>query len=115
MFSSDKNVESIAQLIEVLKDYVGLQKEYLKLDVIDKIVRLVTALALTVVLVILGIAVLFYLSFAVAYWLTPLIGTGWAFFLIALAFLGLLLLVFIYRKPWIERPLVRFLADTLLN
>ena len=115
MFSSDKNVESIAQLIEVLKDYIGLQKEYLKLDVIDKIVRLVTALALTVVLVILGIAVLFYLSFAVAYWLTPLIGTGWAFFLIALAFLVLLLLVFIYRKPWIERPLVRFLADTLLN
>ena len=115
MLSSDKNVESIAQLIEALKEYVGLQKEYLKLDVIDKIVRLVTALALTVVLVILGIAVLFYLSFAVAYWLTPLIGTGWAFFLIALAFLGLLLLVFIYRKPWIERPLVRFLADTLLN
>ena len=115
MFSSDKNVDSIAQLIEVLKDYIGLQKEYLKLDVIDKIVRLVTALTLTIVLVFLGIAVLFYLSFAVVYWLTPLIGTGWAFFLIALAFLVLLLLVFIYRKPWIERPLVRFLAGTLLN
>jgi hypothetical protein len=115
MFSSDKNVESIAQLIEVLKDYIGLQKEYLKLDVIDKIVRLVTALTLTIVLVFLGIAVLFYLSFAVVYWLTPLIGTGWAFFLISLAFLVLFLLVCIYRKPWIERPLVRFLTNTLLN
>jgi hypothetical protein len=115
MFSSDKNVESIAQLIEALKDYVGLQKEYLKLDVIDKIVRLVTALTLTIVLVFLGIAVLFYLSFAVVYWLTPLIGTGWAFFLISLAFLVLFLLVCIYRKPWIERPLVRFLTNTLLN
>ena len=115
MFSSDKNVESIAQLIEVLKDYIGLQKEYLKLDVIDKIVRLVTALTLTIVLVFLGIAVLFYLSFAIVYWLTPLIGTGWAFFLIALAFLVLFLLVCIYRKPWIERPLVRFLTNTLLN
>ena len=115
MFSSDKNVESIAQLIEALKDYVGLQKEYLKLDVIDKIVRLVTALTLTIVLVFLGIAVLFYLSFAVVYWLTPLIGTGWAFFLIALAFLVLFLLVCIYRKTWIERPLVRFLTNTLLN
>ncbi len=115
MFSSDKNVESIAQLIEVLKDYIGLQKEYLKLDVIDKIVRLVTALALAIVLVFLGIAVLFYLSFAIVYWLTPLIGTGWAFFLMALAFLVLLFLVFIYRKPWIERPLVRFLAGILLE
>ena len=115
MFSSDKNVESIAELIEVLKDYIGLQKEYLKLDVIDKIVRLATALTLTIVLLLVGIAVIFYLSFAVVFWLTPLIGTGWAFFLIALAFLVLFLLVCIYRKTWIERPLVRFLADILLN
>ena len=40
MLSSDKNVETIAQLIEVLKHYLGLQTEYLKLDVIDKVVRL---------------------------------------------------------------------------
>ena len=115
MLSSDKNVESIAQLVEVLKDYLGLQKEYLKLDVIDKVVRLVTALTLAIVLVVLGIAVLFYLSFAVAYWLAALVGHGWAFFIIALFFLALLILVFINRKSWIERPLVRFLADILLN
>ena len=42
MLSSDKNVESIAQLIEVLKHYLGLQTEYVKLDVIDKVVRLLT-------------------------------------------------------------------------
>ena len=115
MFSSDKNVESIAQLIEALKDYMGLQKEYLKLNVIEKVVRLVTALTLTIVLVILGVAVLFYFSFAIVFWLSPLIGTAWAFFLMALAFLALLILVFMFRKPWIERPLVRFLANTLLN
>ena len=40
MLSSDKNVETIAQLVEVLKHYLGLQKEYLKLDVIDKVVSL---------------------------------------------------------------------------
>ena len=43
MLSSDKNVENIAQLIEVLKHYLGLQTEYVKLDAIDKVVRLVTA------------------------------------------------------------------------
>ena len=36
MLSSDKNVETIAQLIEVLKHYLGLQAEYVKLDMIDK-------------------------------------------------------------------------------
>jgi hypothetical protein len=115
MLSSDKNVESIAQLVESVKSYVGLQGEYLKLDVIQKVVRLVTALTLTIVLLLLGIAFLFYLSFACVYWLEPLTGTALAFFLIALFFLALLVIVFLNRKTWIERPLVRFLADVLLN
>ena len=115
MFSSDKNVESIAQLVESVKSYVGLQGEYLKLDAIQKIVRLVTAMTLTIVLLLLGIAFLFYLSFACVYWLEPLTGTALAFFIVALFFLALLILVFVNRKSWIERPLVRFLADVLLN
>jgi amino acid transporter len=115
MLSSDKNVENIAQLVEVLKDYVGLQKEYLKLDVIDKVVRLATALTLAIVLLILGVAVLFYLSFALIYWLDPITGTALAFFMMALLFLVLFIMVYRFRKTWIERPLVRFLADTLLN
>lgn len=36
MFSNDNNVETIAQLVEVLKHYIGLQSEYVKLDVIEK-------------------------------------------------------------------------------
>lgn len=115
MLSSDKNVENIAQLVEVLKNYIGLQKEYVKLDVIDKVVKLVTALTIAIVFIILGVAVLFYLSFAIVHWLEPLTGLGLAYFLIAMLFLVLIILVCVYRKAWIERPLVRFLADTLLN
>ena len=33
MFSSDKNVETIGQLVEVLKHYIGLRSEYMKLDI----------------------------------------------------------------------------------
>jgi hypothetical protein len=101
--------------VESVKSYVGLQGEYLKLDAIQKVVRLVTALTLTIVLLLLGIAFLFYLSFACVYWLEPLTGTALAFFIVALFFLALLILVFVNRKSWIERPLVRFLADVLLN
>ncbi|MBR1548293.1 MAG: phage holin family protein [Prevotella sp.] len=115
MLSSDKNVENMAQLVEAIKEYLGYQKEFLKLDIIEKVVQLVTALTLTIVLVILGVAVLFYLSFAIVYWIEPLTGIAWAFFIVALSFLLLLALVFLFRKPWIERPLVQFLANTLLN
>ena len=98
MFSSDKNVESIAQLVESVKSYVGLQGEYLKLDVIQKVVRLVTALTLAIVLLLLGIAFLFYLSFACVYWLDPPTGPSRAFFLVPLFFLLLPFLVFFYLK-----------------
>ena len=47
MFSNDKNVETIGQLVETIKHYIGLQKEYLKLDVVDKVVRLLTAFTIT--------------------------------------------------------------------
>ena len=115
MLSSDKNVETIAQLVEALKSYMGLQKEYLKLNVIEKMVRLLTALTVAIVFIILGVAVLFYLSFALAYWMAPLVGLGTAFFIIGGLFLLLLILVYSFRKSWIERPLVKFLASTLLN
>ena len=44
MFSNDNNVETIGQLVERLKRYIGLQAEYVKLDVIEKVVRLLTVL-----------------------------------------------------------------------
>ncbi|MCR5512995.1 MAG: phage holin family protein [Prevotella sp.] len=115
MLSSDKNVESIVELIEALKEHLELQKEYLELNVIEKVVRLVTALTVAIVFVILGVAVLFYLTFAIVYWIAPLTGLALAFFLVASFFVILLVLLYAFRKQWIERPLVRFLANTLLN
>ena len=115
MLSSDKNVESIVELIGALKEHVELQKEYLELNVIEKVVKLVTALTVAIIFIILGVAVLFYLTYAIAYWIAPLTGLALAYFLVAIFFAALLVLVCIFRKQWIERPLVRFLANTLLN
>ena len=115
MLSSDKNVETIAQLIEVLKHYLGLQTEYLKLDVIDKVVRLFTAFALAVVFFMIIIAVLLYLSFAFAFWLATFTGTALAFLIVEVFHLLLFVIFFFMRKKWIEKPLVHFLAGLLLS
>lgn len=115
MLSSDQNVESIAQLVDALKRYVELQKEYLGLNVIEKVVRLVTALAVAVVFIILGSAVLLYASFALVYWIEPVTGLALAYFLIAMLFAVLIILLYTFRKSWIEQPLVRFLTQVLLN
>lgn len=49
MFSNDQNIETIGQLVELIRHYIGLQNEYLRLDVIEKVVRLITALVMAAV------------------------------------------------------------------
>ena len=115
MLSSDKNVETIAQLVEVLRHYLGLQKEYVKLDIIDKVVRLLTATALAVIFFLLIIAVMLFLSLALAQWLSSYISMSLAYLIVAALHLLLLLLVAAKRHQWIERPLVRFLAELLMK
>ncbi len=115
MLSSDKNVESLARLIETLKDYIGLQKEYLKFDVIDKLVRLITALSLSIIVMVLVLAVLFYLSFAFVYWISPAVGTACAFAIVAGVLLLLLIAIFAMRRPLIIRPLIWFITGILLS
>lgn len=115
MFSTDKNIETIAQLIEAIRHYIGLRTKYMKLDVIDKIVRLLTALIMVGLLLILLFLALIYLSFATVYALQPIMGMAAAFACVAGAYFLVLLLFVVFRKRWIERPLVRFLASLLMQ
>jgi hypothetical protein len=115
MLSSDKNVESFAQLIEVAKHYLGLQAEYVKLDVIDKVVHLITGAAFAIVFCILIIALGLFLSFAFAFWLANFIGMGWAFVIVSIFHLVVFFVVISKRKAWIEKPLVHFLSQVFLG
>ena len=115
MFSNDRNIETIGQLAEALKHYIGLQREYVKLDVIEKVVRLITVITLTLLLALLVLLTLIYLSFAAAYALAPHVGMAVAFVIVAAFYLVLLLLFLLFRKRWIEKPVVRFLADLLMD
>ncbi len=115
MISSDKNIETIAQLAESLKHYVGVQSEYVKLDIIEKVVRLLTLTAMALVVVLTLLLMLIYLSFAAAYALAPMTGTVGAFCIVAGFYLLLLILFVFNRRKWVEKPLVGFLADLLLN
>ena len=52
---------------------------------------------------------------ALAYGLGAQIGMVWSFALVAGIYLALLVLLLAKRRQWIEKPLVRFLADLFLN
>ncbi|MGI6223618.1 MAG: phage holin family protein [Prevotella sp.] len=115
MFSSDKNIETISQLVQTLKHYIGLQQEYVKLDVIEKSVRILTALIMTLILSTLFLIMVIYLSFALAYALEPLVGDVAAFAIVAGIYLVVLALLIVFRHQWIEKPLVKFLTDILMS
>ncbi len=115
MFSNDKNIETIGQLVETLKHYVKLQGEYVRLDVVEKTVRLMTVITMTVIVLLLIILMMVYLSFAAASALAPVVGQACGYLIVAGAYLVLLLLFLTFRKQWIERPLVSFLASILLS
>ncbi|MBQ7423787.1 MAG: phage holin family protein [Prevotella sp.] len=115
MFSSDKNVETISQLVELTRHYIGLQGEYLRLDVIDKVVRLLTALIMAGILFLFILITLIYLSFAAAYGLSAIVSLPVAFAIIGGVYLLAIMIIVINRKRWIERPLVRFLASLLMT
>ena len=110
MFSNDQNVETIGRLVDICKHYIGLQTEYAKLDVIEKVVRLITVITLVTALSIIMILALIYVSFAAAYALEPHVGLPFGFLIVAGGYL-----FFLFRKQWIERPLVRFLASLLME
>ena len=115
MFSNDKNIETIGQLVEVLKHYIGLQSEYVKLDMVEKVVRLLTVGTITIVISVLLALTLIYFSFALAYMLEPCVGLSWAFCIVGGTYLLALILCVIFRHRWIERPLVHFLASLLME
>lgn len=115
MFSSDRNVETITQLIEMVKHNVELRKEYAKLDIVEKVVRLLSAAALALTLTFIFVAMLLFASAAVAVWLSCFIGLTWSLLAVAGFYLLLLVLVYGSRKSWIERPLVKYLSRMLLN
>lgn len=115
MFSNDNNIETIAQLVEVLKHYIGLRSEHIKLDVIEKTVRLLTALIITTVFCLLLAIALIYLSFAAAYALSDIIGMPLAFCAVGGFYFFLLIIFILCRKRLIEKPLVHFLASILMS
>lgn len=115
MLSSDKNIETIGQLVDALRRYVALEGENLKLGLVDKVVRLLTAAAITLCVAVLLMLMLIYLSFAAAYALATFTGMAAAFALVAAVYLLALIVCVAKRRQWIEQPLVRFLASILME
>ena len=107
---------SYKELFAEIKKYVTLQVDYTKYTVTEKMVVLLSATATALILGALGFGVLFYLSIALADYLTEVLNCQWgAHAIVAGIYALLLVFVVIMRKPMIVDPIARFLSKLFLN
>lgn len=116
MWRDNHTTDSLTQLLDEVKNYIKLEKEYLVLDLVEKISLLLSAVILGFILMCLGIVVLFYLSFTFIYLISPLVGGLTVAFALTTAVLLLFLLgIYHNRKAWILIPITHFVASVLLK
>lgn len=116
MFADDKSIENMQQLFIEFKKYLELQKEYTKLEVTEKLSKLLSTLSLVLLVVILGVVVLFHLSFTLVYILAPLVGgLMMSFALITCFHILLIVLLVLFRKKLIIDPTVKLIAELFLD
>ena len=116
MFLGDKSSESIQKIVTEAKTYLELQKEYVRLELTEKLTILLSTLILVLILVVLGMVALFYFSFTLAYVLAPKIGGLMVSFgLITLFLILVMLVIYHQRQRLIISPMVNFLAKIFLK
>ena len=116
MMSSDQNVKILERLVRNLKRYVDLKLESLRLDAVSRITMLLSAVLIGVVFFCLASLVAVMLSFAAVFYLAPLVG-GYvvAGGVVALFYIVVALLLFVFRRSLIIDPITRFLVSLLLS
>lgn len=113
--NSAENKSSTASLADNVMKYLRLLVEDTKLNVAEKLTRLLAAVALCAVLLILGIVTLVYVSMAVAWSLAVALSPVWSYIIVAGFFVILLAVLIFFRKALIEDPIARFISRLLLD
>ncbi|MDL2212841.1 phage holin family protein [Bacteroides sp. OttesenSCG-928-D19] len=113
---SDKNNKNFQQIIEECKKYIELQKEYIQLELIEKLTIIISRLILVVLIILLSIVVLFYISFSLVYLLEPYVGgLTFSYLIVAGLNVSLILILYTYRNKLIVNPILNFIAGLFHN
>lgn len=110
------NSRDLHVITQEVKHYLQLQKRYMALDAVEKVTRLLSAVAVAVVCLILGAMILFFALYALAEWIGALLGSAAAGFLIvAIILLVMAMVFFSHRQQWVVQPLARLMAGLFLE
>lgn len=116
MAASGNYTENFSELLQEVKRYVSLQKSFIMLDMADKLTVILSTIAIAAVCFVSGVLVLFFLTFALAYWIGQM-ANNMAVGFLCIAAIQLILLLVAWRKrnDWIIQPLARMMARLFYN
>lgn len=105
-----------ADLFERAKEYVNTTIELKKLTVIHAVVKMVGSLASGLILVVVGLFFLVFLSVAFALYLGEVLSSAYqGFFIVALFYFILAVVIALMSKNYIQNPLINKLISKILK
>lgn len=108
--------QDLHTLTEEVKRYLQLQKRYLALNTVEKVTRLLSAVAVAVVCLMLGAMVLFFALYALAWWAGALLGSvATGFIIVAVLLMVMAIVFYCHRQQWVVQPLARLMAGLFLD
>lgn len=107
--------ELYRQLLNDGKRYLQTRYDLLRLELLEKLSRIIALLLMVFTSMILLLAAFFYFSFALMEWLGSLVGKIPAVCIIGGFFLLLLFAGIIFRKQLFLNPMIRLLSDILFR
>lgn len=107
---------SIADLISEAKNYYGLQKDYIRYSASEQLTNLLSVIAITLILVLVGLVILVFAGMALVHWIGAAIGDIALCYAAFALFLVFLLLVFYFnRRRLVILPLARLMTRIFIK
>lgn len=107
--------ESYKKLWGQIGELIRLYLVNVRLSVAEKVVRLLSVLAICTLLLILAIIAFFFITLAVIHWISLGVGIEWAYMIMGGFYLVLGIVIVVFRYPLLLNPLARFITRLLFS
>lgn len=89
------------------KTYFSQRYDLLKLEFLEKSTQLLSVVFSMLIIIVCALVVLIYLSSAIIHWLTLAMNAAWAYTIICLVFVAIIVFVFSKKDTLFVNPLIR--------
>lgn len=104
------------KLIEDSKKYLGLRYDLLRLELLEKLTKIIALIVMIIVFAVLVMGALVYFSFAFVAWMRPFFGSAVVpLCIIGGIFVVLMGLIYAFRSQLLINPLISHLSEILFH